>query len=126
MKKVWPCLLIVVVIFSFFIALWIRRGVAKPQVDDLPYLHIAYVAGHEGSILPKPLTDLGGVMRCASMLGKLRSVHGALLLANGNQTDRTDRMASTLHVCFLNALRFDSVNVGPGDLKVQASALKFP
>ena len=122
MKRVWGWFLMVVGISPFFIFLWIRGGDAKPQVDNLPDLHIAYTAGHEGYIFPKPLNDLGGLVRCASMLGKLRTVHGALLLANGNQTDRIDSMASTLHACFLNTLRFDAINVGPGDFKVKASA----
>ena len=122
MKRVWGCFLIVVGISPFFIFLWTRGGDAKPQVDNLPDLHIAYIAGYEGYIFPKPLNDLGGLMRCASMLGKLQTVHGALLLVNGNQTDRIDGMASTLHACFLNALRFDAINVGPGTLKIKASA----
>ena len=115
----------VVGIFLLFICLWTRGSGAKPQVDNLPEefsLHIAYMAGHEGYIFPKSLNDLGGLMRCASMLGKLRTVHGALLLANGNQTDRIDGIASSLHACFLDALKFDAINVGPGDLKVKASA----
>ena len=125
MRRLWGWFLMVVGIFPFFVFLWTRGGIAKPQVDNLPEklrLHIAYMAGHEGYIFPKPLNDLGGLMRCASILGKLRMVHGALLLANGNQTDRIDGMASTLHACFLNALRFDAINVGPGTLKVKAYA----
>ena len=125
MKRLWGWFLMVVGIFLFFVFLWTRGGIAKPQVDNPPEelrLHIAYMAGHEGYIFSKPLNDLGGLMRCASILGKLRTVHGALLLANGNQTDRIDGMASTLHACFLNALRFDAINVGPGTLKVKVSA----
>lgn len=124
MKRILGWFLMVVGISAFFVFLWTRGGAAKPQVDNLPEelsVHIAYMAGHEGYIFPKPLNDLGGLMRCASMLGKLRTTHGAMLLANGNQTDRIDGMASTLHTCFLNALRFDAINVGPGTLKVMAA-----
>ena len=125
MKRISGWFLMVVGISVFFAFLWTRDGDAKPHVDNLPEelsVHIAYMAGHEGYIFPKPLNDLGGLMRCTSILGKLRTVHGALLLANGNQTDRIDGMGSTLHACFLNALRFDAINVGPGTLKVMASA----
>ena len=125
MKRISGWFLMVVGISVFFVFLWTRDGDAKPQVDNLPEelsVHIAYMAGHEGYIFPKPLNDLGGLMRCTSILGKLRTVHGALLLVNGNQTDRIDGMASALHAYFLNALRFDAINVGPGTLKVMAYA----
>ncbi|MCD6507210.1 hypothetical protein J7M22_11405 [Candidatus Poribacteria bacterium] len=84
----------------------------SPPTSDI---EIAYVSGCEDGVLPDPIFGLGGLMRCASMLNKLRVVENTLLLTNGNQMMRVGMMESELYGAFLDLLRFDAVNVGPAD-----------
>jgi hypothetical protein len=104
-------LFIVVSFKEIYIEAEARPDRSLPTSD----IEIAYVSGCEDGVLPDPIFGLGGLMRCASMLNKLRVVGNAPLLTNGNQMMRVGMMESELYGAFLDLLRFDAVNVGPAD-----------
>ena len=81
---------------------------------------IVYVSGNEGTIFPQPDDDLGGLARCGSLLDKLKTTQNALILSNGNQSERMKMKESELYISFWDLLQVDALSIGPGDFKIRS------
>ena len=93
-----------------------NRSSSAPVAD----VNIAYVSGNEDTIFPQPDDDLGGLVRCGSLLDKLKTTQNALLLSNGNQSERMEMKESELYISFLDFLQVDALSIGPGDFKIRS------